>query len=75
MEGETYNSKNNNTFFLGISLIVLGIVFLANNFLPIYFPEILYIVRKYTRQLIDLWPVLFIILGIYLLVDTKKKTK
>lgn len=72
-EGSIYNYKTNNSSFLGISLIVLGIILLINTFLPIYFPEILSMIKYYSRKLIDLWPVLLIILGIYLLVDNNKK--
>lgn len=67
----SYNVNNNS--FLGISLIVLGAILLINTFLPLYFPELLSIIKYYGRKLIDLWPVILIVLGIYLLIGKDKK--
>ena len=73
IEGDSnHTNKGNNNSFLGIGLIILGIILLTNNFLPIYFPQVLSLIKYYSRKLIDLWPVLFIILGIYLLMDKHK---
>lgn len=74
-EEPSYSQNNDSNSFLGISLIVLGVILLANNFFPVYFPEILSAIRYYSRKLIDFWPVLFIILGIYLLLDKKNISK
>ena len=70
-EESNFNKVNNNSI-LGIVLIVLGILLLANNFLPFYFPELLSTIKYYISKLIDFWPLLFIILGIYLLMDKNK---
>lgn len=72
-ESSSYNYKINNSSFLGISLIALGIILLVNKFLPIYFPQVLSMIRYYSGKLIDFWPALLIILGIYLLMDKNKK--
>ncbi|WP_408645650.1 PspC domain-containing protein [Tissierella creatinophila] len=71
-EDSSSNYSTNNSSFLGISLIVLGIILLINTFLPVHFPQILSIIKYYSRKLIDFWPVLLIILGIYLLMDKNK---
>ncbi len=72
IQEENFDSKNNSNSFLGIILIIIGLVFLANNILPIYFPKVIYMIRYYIRKLIDFWPVLFIVLGVYLLMDRDK---
>ncbi len=72
IQEESFDSKNNSNSFLGIILIIIGLVFLANNILPIYFPKVIYMIRYYIRKLIDFWPVLFIVLGVYLLMDRDK---
>ena len=68
-EDDSYPNKSSNNSFLGIGLIILGIILLSNNLLPIYFPHFLSMIRSYSRRLINFWPVIFIVLGIYLLVD------
>lgn len=72
-EDSTSNYNISNNSFLGISLIILGVILLVNTFLPIYFPELLSIIKYYSGKLIDLWPVILIVLGIYLLLDKYKK--
>lgn len=73
---ETINSNdsaNSNSFLFGISLVFIGIILLANNLVPLYFPDLLAIIRMYSEKLIDFWPALLIILGIFILIDSNKK--
>ena len=72
-EASTSNYNINNNYFLGTSLIILGSILLVNTFVPIYFPEFLSIIKFYVGKLIDLWPVILIVLGIYLLLDKNRK--
>lgn len=70
--GYTNSYKANNNSFLGIALVVLGIVLLTFTLLPLYFPQFLHLLRYYISRLTDFWPVLLIVLGIYLLIEGKK---
>ncbi len=72
-EDSCSNYNINNNSFLGLSLIILGVILLINTFLPIYFPELLSIIKYYSRKLITLWPVILIVLGIYLLINKDNK--
>lgn len=65
------SSKDNSALFIGVGLIVLGIVLLARIYLPsfhIIFPNFRYIISKIT----DLWPVLLIVLGVFIILKQRK---
>ncbi|MDR7870754.1 MAG: PspC domain-containing protein [Tissierellaceae bacterium] len=64
-------SKDNSATFIGIGLILLGLVLLARIYLPsfhIIFPNFRYIIRRIT----DLWPILLIILGVFIIFRQRK---
>ncbi|NLY46638.1 MAG: PspC domain-containing protein [Tissierella sp.] len=72
-EGSNYNhqSKDNSAMFIGVGLIVLGAVLLARMYLPpfhIIFPNF----RNLIRSIRDLWPVLLILLGVFVIFNQKK---
>ena len=71
-EDGTASYYSNNSSFLGISLIVLGIILIIYTFLPVYFPALLINLRYYLNRIIKFWPVLLIVMGIYLLIDQNK---
>ena len=67
----SHQSKDNSAMFIGVGLIVLGAVLLARIYLPpfsIIFPNF----RHFIRSLTDLWPVLLILLGIFVIFNQKK---
>lgn len=64
-------SRDNSAIFIGVGLILLGIVLLAKIYLPpfnILFPNFRDIIRRIT----DLWPVLLIVLGVYVIFKQNK---
>lgn len=65
------NTKDNSGMFIGVGLIVLGAVLLARMYLPA-FHEIFPNFRNFIRGLRDLWPVLLIVLGVYVIFNQKK---
>lgn len=50
-------SRGNNSFIIGVGLVVLGVYMIFQRFLIHYIPH-------YARQLV--WPLIFIVLGAYL---------
>ena len=63
----SYNSGNNLPTFIGIALIILGAFLLLN----ILFPRFFHMFNMF--NIIRYWPVLLIILGIYIIVKQKNK--
>lgn len=66
-----HQSKDNSVIFIGVGLIVLGAVLLARIYLPsfsIIFPNF----RHFIRSITDFWPVLLILLGIFVIFNQKK---
>lgn len=64
-------AKDNSAIFVGVGLIALGLVFLVRIFMPslhILFPNFRHIIRTIR----DLWPVLLILLGVFIIVNQKK---
>lgn len=77
-DSKTYDTSGNvktNSSLVGVSLILVGILLLFNNLSLLYFPEFFSIIKNYSRKLIDFWPILLVVLGIYLLVDTSSKNR
>jgi len=65
------NTNDNSKTFIGVGLIILGAVLLMKNLLPpfhIMFPNF----RQIIRQVWDFWPVLLILLGVYVLFNQRK---
>ncbi len=65
------SSKDNSAVFIGIGLILLGIMLLARIYLPsfhVIFPSFRQIISRIT----DLWPILLIVLGLYLIFKQRK---
>ena len=54
--------SNNRTFIIGVSLILLGLIFLLNSLFPYLFSR-------------DLWPVVLIFIGIMILVNETSRVK
>lgn len=71
---ENNNShKNDNTaLFLGLGLIVLGIILLGKYIITTVDHRLIYQLNYYIQTMFDLWPVLLIGLGIYILVKERK---
>lgn len=72
-EDSNYNhqSRDNSAMFIGVGLIVLGAVLLARMYLPpfhIMFPNF----RQIIRSIRDLWPILLILLGVFVIFNQKK---
>lgn len=65
-------SKDNTVVLMGMGLIVLGSYLLLRRFLPTF--NIMFIPRinAIFRQVFELWPILFIVLGIYMIFNQKK---
>ena len=64
-------SRDNSAVFIGVGLILLGIVLLARIYLPsfhVIFPNFRYIIRRIT----DLWPVLLIVLGVFIVFKQRR---
>ncbi|QGT98841.1 putative stress-responsive transcriptional regulator [Candidatus Syntrophocurvum alkaliphilum] len=52
------DTNNNATKFMGIALILIGVLFLLNSF--------------YYISLAKLWPIIIVVLGIYIIVNARK---
>ena len=58
-DDENYSANNNTSLFIGIGLVLLGAFLLAK----VIFPRFSFIIRDLSK----FWPVLLILLGIYIL--------
>lgn len=63
--------KDNSPLFLGIGLIVVGLVFLTRTLLSSYNLRLFHQINRVFRQLVDFWPVLLIVLGILIITNQK----
>lgn len=72
-ETGTENYRGNTGVMVGIGLIIMGIFFLLQNFLPMINLRIIPQVRALFRGLFDFWPMLLIILGIYIIYNQKRQ--
>lgn len=71
-QDEFTNTKDNSVLFMGIGLIILGIVLLVRIYLPIIDVRIIPSINIAIKKILSLgWPVLLIVLGIYMLVNQK----
>lgn len=71
-QDEFTNTKDNSVLFMGIGLIILGIVLLVRIYLPIIDVRIIPSINIAIKKILNLgWPVLLIVLGIYMLVNQK----
>ena len=69
-DDENYNTKDNSILFMGIGLILLGTVLLAKMFLPIDI-RIIPSIKMAVSKILNLWPALLIVLGVYILINQK----
>ncbi len=62
--GKNVNEEksNNRTFIVGVSLILLGVIFLMNTFFPYFFRR-------------DIWPLVLIFAGVVILISETSKAK
>ncbi len=56
---------------MGIGLILLGTVLLAKMFLPIIDIRIIPSIKMAVSKILNLWPALLIVLGVYILINQK----
>lgn len=70
-DDENYNIKDNSILFMGIGLILLGTVLLAKMFLPIIDIRIIPSIKMAVSKILNLWPALLIVLGVYILINQK----
>jgi len=61
------NGKNNSHLFIGIFLIILGLILLAKTYLPWFNYSIIIKIRSLLSKFVRLWPILLIVLGVYIL--------
>lgn len=69
--GYSSPSNDNSAIFIGVGLILLGIVLLARIYLPsfhVIFPNFRHIIRS----IVDLWPILLILLGLFIIFNQRK---
>lgn len=76
-EGVIYHDDSSSTFkdnsplFLGIGLIVLGLMFLTRTLLSSYNLRLFHQINRMFRQVTNFWPVLLIVLGILIITNQK----
>ena len=60
-QDEEADTKNNTAIFIGIAMIILGVITLSKNI----WPQFTHILRNIGRY----WPALFIVFGIYIIIN------
>lgn len=71
-ENSSSSSNGNTGRIIGVGLIVLGIFFLLQNFLPIINLRIIPQLNAIFRSLFNFWPLLLIVLGVYIIYKDRK---
>ncbi len=69
IDTDDFYSNTNTPVFLGIMFIILGVLLLSRMLFPQFNFNFLTSLRILIRRLTDFWPVLLIILGIYLIAN------
>lgn len=73
IEASTSEQNANTPFFLGVTFIIVGISFLLRIIFPAFQFNIFYQLRMLIRKVSNLWPILLVILGIYLIANNDKE--
>lgn len=71
-ENNNSTSKDNTSLIMGISLIIVGSFLLLKIFLPPWDINIISNLNIVFRRIFRFWPVLLIVLGIYIIFNQKK---
>ncbi len=72
-EDSSYKSNDNTRIFIGLSLILVGAYLLIEKLFPAFSFNFLASIRSILARITRFWPILLIILGLYILVNNDKE--